>query len=204
MKKTGSGPSPDRVRLFIKYLLMTKLAILCILVFSIQSFGRGYGQGNINLRLEKTQLKKVFKAIEDQGFFRFVYKDEILPREQRVTIVARQASVEEVLAKILERTGLSYHRLTENLIVIVRTAGPDAVVEKPLAAVKVGGRVTNEKGEPLKDVTVLEKGTNNGTMTKEDGSYTLDVTNPNATLVFSFVGYAPQEFAIKGKTLIDV
>jgi TonB-linked SusC/RagA family outer membrane protein len=205
MKKTGSGPSPERVCLLIKYLLMTKLAILCVLAFSFQSFARGYGQGNINLRLERTQLKKVFKAIEDQGFFRFVYKDEILPRDKSVTIVAQQASVEEVLAKVLDRTGLSYHRLTDNLIVIVR---PDAagaeVKDKAPMATRISGRVVNEKGEPLKDVSVQEKGTNNGTLTKEDGSYNLDVTSPNATLVFSFVGYAPQEFGIRGKTIVDV
>ncbi|HLZ88178.1 MAG TPA: SusC/RagA family TonB-linked outer membrane protein, partial [Puia sp.] len=204
MKKTGSGPSPERVRLFIKYLLMTKLAILCVFALSIQSFARGYGQGNINLRLERTQLKKVFKAIEDQGFFRFVYKDEILPKDQRVSIVAREASVEEVLDKVLDRTGLSYHRLTDNLIVIIRAAGTGEGAEKPLAAVKISGRVTNEKGEPLKDVSVVEKGTNNGTLTKEDGSYSLDVTNPNGILLFSFVGYSPQEFPIKAKTAIDV
>src|SRR5882757_28351 len=132
MKKTGSGPSQDRSRLLIKYLLMTKLAILCVFALSIQSFARGYGQGNINLRLERTHLKKVFKAIEDQGFFRFVYKDDILPRDQRVTIVAKQASVEDVLNKVLDRTGLSYHRLTDNLIVIIRSAGGAAAEEKPL------------------------------------------------------------------------
>jgi len=205
MKKTGSGPSPERVCLLIKYLLMTKLAILCVLAFSFQSFARGYGQGNINLRLERTQLKKVFKAIEDQGFFRFVYKDEILPRDKSVTIVAQHASVEEVLAKVLDQTGLSYHRLTDNLIVIVR---PDAagggMTDKAPMATHITGRVLSEKGEPLKDVSVQEKGTNNGTLTKEDGSYALDVTSPNATLVFSFVGYAPQEFGIKGRTAIDV
>jgi TonB-linked SusC/RagA family outer membrane protein len=205
MKKTGSGPSPERVRLLIKYLLMTKLAILLIFALSFQSFARGYGQGNINLRLERTQLKKVFKAIEDQGVFRFVYKDEILPKDKIVSIVAHQASVEEVLDKVLEQTGLSYHRLTDNLIVIVRPpANGAAEPEKQLAAVRITGRVLNEKGEPLKDVTVQEKGTNNGTTTKEDGSYTLEVTNPNATLIFSFVGYAPQEFSIKGKTNVDV
>lgn len=203
MKKTGSDPSRDRVRLFIKYLLMTKLAILCVLAFSVQSFARGYGQGNINLRLEGTQLKKVFKAIEEQGFFRFVYKDEILPKDQRVSIVAREASVEQVLDKVLERTGLSYHRLTDNLIVIIR-ATVGAEEEKPLLAVRIGGKVTNEKGEPLKDVSVVEKGTNNGTLTKEDGTYTLEVTNPNAVLIFSYVGFAPQEYLVKGKAGIDV
>ena len=56
----------------MKYLLMTKLAILFVVLFSTQSFAKTYGQENINLKLENVQLKKVFKAIENQGFFRFV------------------------------------------------------------------------------------------------------------------------------------
>src|SRR5581483_8831427 len=91
----------------IKCLLMTKLAMLLLIVFSTHCFAKTYGQTkNISLRLENVQLKKVFKAIEDQGFFRFVYKDDILPKDKNVSIVAKQASVDEVLDKVLEQTGL--------------------------------------------------------------------------------------------------
>ena len=205
MKKTGSGLSGDMRRLIIKRLLMTKLAIFCMFTLSIQSFANGYGQGNINLRLERTQLKKVFKAIEDQGFFRFVYKDEILPKDQRISIRVEEAPVEDVLNKVLENTGLSYSRLSNSLIVITRLApGESSKSSLNLMAVKIGGRVTNEKGEPLKGVSILEKGTNNGTVTKDDGSYTLEVTNTNATLLFSYVGFNNQEYSIKGRAVVDV
>ena len=202
MKKSGSGVSQDTVRLIIKCLLMTKLAILLTFITSIQSFANGYGQGNISLRLEKTQLKKVFKAIEDQGVFRFVYKDDILPKDQRVSIKVRHAVVEEVLDKILVNTGLSYQKLSDNLIVITRepVLGDDGT---PLA-VKVSGKVTNDKGEPLKGVSIVEKGTNNGTVTGDDGSYVLQVSHPNATLVFSYIGFGDQELALKGRTAADI
>src|SRR5882757_1467920 len=111
MKKSGCGVSQDTSRLIIKCLLMTKLAVLLSITLSIQSFANGYGQGNISLRLESTPLKKVFRAIEDQGVFRFVYKDEILPKDQRISIKVRNARVEQVLAEILGKTGLSYYKL---------------------------------------------------------------------------------------------
>ena len=69
--------------------------------------------------------------------------------------------------KVLENTGLTYHKLSENLVVITRTDAEEVV--KGLQAVKITGRVTSEKGEPLKGVSVLEKGTNNGTTTSDDG-----------------------------------
>src|SRR6185437_12783461 len=84
----------------IKYLMMTKLAILFVVAFSTQTFAKSYGQDkNISLRLENVQLKKVFKAIENQGFFRFVYKDDALPHEQLVSISVKNASLDDVLKK---------------------------------------------------------------------------------------------------------
>src|ERR1700761_4511480 len=107
---------------FIKYLLMTKLAILLVFLFTTQSYARVYGQQhNISLKLEKVQLKKVFKAIENQGFFRFVYNDDALPREQTVTITVKNASLDEVLEKVLTGTTLTYHKLSDNLIAITHT-----------------------------------------------------------------------------------
>lgn len=68
----------------------------------------------------------------------------------------------------------------------------------------VTGTVTSgEEGERLPGVSILEKGTNNGTVTDADGNYSITV-NDNATLVFSFVGFATQEIPVAGRTSIDL
>jgi TonB-linked SusC/RagA family outer membrane protein len=71
-------------------------------------------------------------------------------------------------------------------------------------AVTVSGQVTSQEGEPLPGVSVLEKGTTNGTVTDTDGNYTFSVTNENVTLVFSFIGYTSQEIALGGRSRVDV
>ena len=53
------------------------------------------------------------------------------------------------------------------------------------------GHVTDSQG-PLIGATVMEKGTNNGTVTDFDGNFSLNV-KPGATLVISYVGYESQE-----------
>src|ERR1700744_3276153 len=85
----------------MKYLLMTKLAILFVVLFSTQSFAKTYGQENINLKLENVQLKKEFKAIENQGFFRFVYKADILPRELLFSMIVTNVALDQVLDMVL-------------------------------------------------------------------------------------------------------
>lgn len=72
--------------------------------------------------------------------------------------------------------------------------------------ISVSGVITDggELGGPLPGVTVLVKGTSNGTSSDFDGNYTLNNVASNATLVFSYVGYKTQELAVNGQTTINV
>ena len=70
--------------------------------------------------------------------------------------------------------------------------------------VMVNGQVkSSDDGTPLPGVNVLEKGSTNGTVTDADGKYSIKA-QANATLVFSFVGYASQEIPIGRESLINV
>ncbi len=68
----------------------------------------------------------------------------------------------------------------------------------------VTGKVTSaDDGTGLPGVNVVEKGTNNGTVTDVDGNYSLSVSD-NATLVFSFVGFTTQEISVGNQTSLNV
>lgn len=68
--------------------------------------------------------------------------------------------------------------------------------------IAVSGQVTDAKGSPLPGVTVLEKGTQNGTITDEDGQYQLTV-EANAILQFSLMGMDPVEQPVAGKQKLN-
>lgn len=68
----------------------------------------------------------------------------------------------------------------------------------------VTGTVTDSRGEALIGVSILVKGTENGTITNLDGNYTLTADNFNAVLVFSYIGYQTQEIPLNGRTSIQV
>ena len=69
--------------------------------------------------------------------------------------------------------------------------------------ITVHGKVTDNGKESLPGVSVVIKGTVQGTATNTDGEYTLNVSS-NATLVFSFIGYQSQEIPVNNQTTIDV
>ncbi len=72
------------------------------------------------------------------------------------------------------------------------------------AQTSVSGRVSDDKGEMLEGIAVYEKGTTNGTLTDNNGQYTLMLTGSDPILVFSALGFEEQEIEVGKRTLIDV
>ncbi|QLG44373.1 SusC/RagA family TonB-linked outer membrane protein [Costertonia aggregata] len=66
----------------------------------------------------------------------------------------------------------------------------------------VTGTVSDAEG-PLPGVNIIEKGTTNGVTTDFDGNYTITVPS-DATLIFSYIGYKPQEILVNGKNTINI
>ncbi|UBM57264.1 TonB-dependent receptor [Marinilongibacter aquaticus] len=71
-------------------------------------------------------------------------------------------------------------------------------------AQKIAGTVVDETNIPMPGVSVIVKGTSNGTMTDQTGKFDLDVKAANPVLVFSFVGYLSQEISVNGKKGFDI
>src|SRR5690606_9872547 len=65
------------------------------------------------------------------------------------------------------------------------------------------GTITDDIGTPLPGVSILVKGTTQGTTTDNDGRYSLSTT-PDAILVVSFIGYQTQEITVGNRTNIDI
>lgn len=73
------------------------------------------------------------------------------------------------------------------------------------AQVTVRGTVKSSGDDlTLPGVTVLVKGTTTGVATDGDGSYSISVPNSNSVLVFSFIGFKPQEIMVGNQSVIDV
>jgi TonB-dependent starch-binding outer membrane protein SusC len=71
--------------------------------------------------------------------------------------------------------------------------------------VSVTGSITDANtGESLIGVSVVIKGTTTGTVTDANGKYSISVTDKNAILMFSYVGYLTQEIAVGGQSTIAV
>lgn len=73
-----------------------------------------------------------------------------------------------------------------------------------MAQKTITGKVNDQKGNPLPNVSIIVKGTTTGTVTKEDGTYSLLIPATAKTLVFSSINMDPVEVALSSKTVFDV
>ena len=79
----------------------------------------------------------------------------------------------------------------------------DAATEE-VAALKVTGKVTDDKGEGLPGVSILVKGSQTGTLSDVEGKYSLEVPSASSVLLFSYVGYQPKEVEVSSRSVIDI
>lgn len=69
---------------------------------------------------------------------------------------------------------------------------------------KVTGKITNESGNPVVGVTILEAGTKNEVTTDANGAFTMYVGKTDATLQISYIGYAPQSVKVNGLQALTI
>lgn len=70
---------------------------------------------------------------------------------------------------------------------------------------KVSGVVKSKaENAPFPGVIIIEKGTKNGTQSNLDGEFEIEVSDPNSTLVLSFVGMVTKEFKLKGESEVVI
>ncbi|MBO9564027.1 MAG: TonB-dependent receptor [Niastella sp.] len=74
----------------------------------------------------------------------------------------------------------------------------------PMRAKEITGKVTDEKGAPLPNVSVNEKGTSVATQTGTDGTFKISVAGESAVLIFTSVGFGTREIRVGSKSSIDV
>jgi len=187
-----------------KLTLVMKLCVLLMIVGMIQVSAASYGQNaKVSLNLKKSTLSKVFDEIEKQSSFNVFYSKEDVDENRKVDIIVKEQGVDQILDKVLNLEEFKYHIIDQDIIITKRYR--DNVEQSAVQQFKVTGLVTDNTGEPLPGVNVFEKGNvTNGTITSIDGSYELMVGQSDATIVYSFIGYAEQELNVAGRKTINV
>jgi TonB-linked SusC/RagA family outer membrane protein len=194
-----------RSRKLKKLLLTMKLTIAILLVSLMQVSATVYSQTTkFSFRTENKQIAEVLKEIEESSKFRFFYIREQVNVERLVSVNANEATVQDILDRMFINEGISYEIREDFLILLSPENRNSEKVYTSAQQKSITGKVSDEVGQALPGVTVVIKGTTNGTITDMDGNYSISNLPENATLVFSFVGMKSQEMMVGSQTTIDI
>ena len=185
--------------------MSSKKLVRALLVSTLFTVPTQLVSAQLNIALTNTQLGTMIQQIQSQSQYQFFYDDELADTPIG-TVKASGSSVEEVLDQALAGKGISY-RVDDNVIYLSKenssttTASVNSVQQDQQ---QITGRIIDSTGEPLIGVSIIEKGTTNGTITDWDGNYTLSAPT-GATLQYSYIGYQSVEMVVEaGKTVIDL
>ena len=185
--------------------MSSKKLVRALLVSTLFTVPTQLVSAQLNIALTNTQLGTMIQQIQSQSQYQFFYDDELADTPIG-TVNASGSSVEEVLDQALAGKGISY-RVDDNVIYLSKenssntSASVNSVQQDQQ---QITGRIIDSTGEPLIGVSIIEKGTTNGTITDWDGNYTLNAPT-GATLQYSYIGYQSVEMVVEaGKTVIDL
>jgi len=188
-----------------------KLTTLFSFLLFLTSWGTSLSQTTkLSLHLKNVPVQEMISQIEDQSEFYFLYQDDVFRKDQKITIQVNDASVESILQQAADQASIQY-RIIDRQIVLM----PMGETELPAALrgqinnqqtqkKDVSGTVTDTKGASLPGVSIVIKGTTQGTITDINGKFHLLVPSSAKKLAFSFVGMKAQEIEIGNQNLINV
>src|SRR5512133_2801865 len=146
--------------LLSKLIRIMKLTSFLIFVALVQATASVYSQTTLlNLNMKNSSLKEVFREIEKQSEFTFLYNDAKINVNKEVSVEFQSGKVEDILNQVLNGTGIAYVVIDKQVVLAGKDQLSSAVQAAQQQGRKITGKVTDLTGASLPGVSVVVKGT---------------------------------------------
>lgn len=162
------------------------IAKVILLSFFLTLFFLNTHAQKVSLSVQNESFENVIQSIKQQTGLVFVFSEQLVDLNRKVSINLNSVQVEEALIQLLKGTNLSFEINNNKLYLVEKKA--EQLINEPSKSKKITGLVTDEKGEPIVGASVVLKGSNTGTITNIDGVFTLETQN-QSLITISYIGY---------------
>lgn len=180
--------------------LAMRFTIVLLTAAALHVSATGNSQ-TVQLTGKNLSLKKVFNTIKNQTGYVFFYDAKLLREAKPVTVELINSSLDKALVEIFEGQPFTWI-MVDKTITVAKRKEP-VLSEKPvqpeqpdLPPLDIKGVVRDEDGNPLSDASVKLKGTERGTVTNSDGSFSLQIPDGKGVLLISYVGHLTIELPV--------
>ena len=174
------------------------LTLLFLVVLQLSAENSYAQRMRIAISMSNVSVEQVLNKIEETSDYVFLYNDETIQKNRIVSVRSKSGKITDILDDIFKGTDISYTVIDKQIIL-----SKSNKVNQNAKAIQIKGMVKDALGEPLIGVSVLVKGTSNGTVTDLDGKFSLNVSVGDI-LEFSYVGYAAQSVTVKNANPLDI
>ncbi|HET7180076.1 MAG TPA: SusC/RagA family TonB-linked outer membrane protein, partial [Chryseosolibacter sp.] len=162
----------------------------------------------VSFNADNATLDDVFSRLGSETGFSFAFNEKMVDLDKRITLHVAKSSLADVLREISRKSNLKFKRV-DDYIHVARGSGLTKVYvieeSKEAQGISVSGKViSSEDNETLPGVTVMIKGTSQGTVTDLNGDFRIEVPSQESVLVFSSVGFVQQEVVVGQRTNIQI
>ena len=207
MNKNGE---PKQALLFIMRVTLLNLLLtlsLASYVFADKASGQEVLDKKLSLNLPSKEIKAVLKTITAYTEVGFTYNSNILPSKQKITVVANDERLGDVLSRILSPFNISYEVIGNEVILKRKNTDPLSALpatDNVSNAFKIiSGTVKGSDGTPLQGVSVYVLGTNKGTVTDDKGNFQIQA-NEGDVLVLSSIGYLETRIKVGSSSNLNI
>ncbi|MGL5014555.1 MAG: SusC/RagA family TonB-linked outer membrane protein [Bacteroidales bacterium] len=151
----------------------------------------------VTLNVKEATVGEAIESLKKQTGYSFWYKQNDINVDAKISIDAKDMSIEEVLKKILDGQPLEFE-VKDKYVNIYKLQPKSTGVKR-----KLTGVVLDENNEPLPSVNITIKGTTTGTITDYDGNFSFEAAK-GEVLVFSYVSYDPFELVVDDRSTLRV
>lgn len=121
-----------------------------------------------------------------------VYNTNDVDINRVISIKVTKESLNNVMNQLFRGVNVSFSIVDNHIVLSAKSNKEEQQKKTPITA---SGTVTDSKGEPLIGVSILVKGTSNGTITDMDGNFKIQAAKGDV-LEVSYIGYASQAITL--------
>ncbi len=189
--------------------IMLLTGLLCI-AYAGSVTGQEILDTKITIDLQRGSLRDALVKIEKIAEVKFLFHTQLVSAHNRVTIVANQERLVDVLDKILTTRKISFE--ADGNQIILSKADPtqssqDLLLQNTIndePNFLITGRIVDDRGDAIPGVNILIKGTTTGTTTDLNGKFSIEVPDDNSMLIISYIGYLTEEILVGKQTEINL
>ena len=160
-------------------------------------------KSQVSLSFNNTTLKDALEQLQEQAGVSIIYSNNVLNDEAVVNLNSKKISLEDALHILLLNQNCSYKVENGQVILYPVEKVQPAVTVVAQEGFKVKGSVSDVTG-PLAGVNIMVKGTMTGVISDMDGNFEITAPYSGASLIFSYIGYQPQEVQINGRNTLKI